>query len=489
MKLFKIYALSILAFAFPMLLANVYYIDDIGRSTSGYTKWGIDGRPVADMIMSSLNLSSHLVDLFPLPLLLSIACLSFTLLMFKDIFIGNGRLSFVVPIAFLCNPFFLEVLSYRFDVLTISIGVMCSFLSFKRLFSISWINFCAQTILITIVFCTYQPIINIVIILCALEIFSKMRNNISPIDIICNSILRVTQLIASSLLYIKVILPITFVGIHSTSHPSISKNVSSTLLENINSYYTFIVNNYFFSYGGVLLACAYILSLLLTAYLVFSYIKDRKGENTFLLISLSIIALFATIISPLLSMFSLLFLEHPLTTFSRVYIGFGGYFLFLFSLLYYTINKIRANFLIAIITVPFMYSMILSYAYGNAIREQDKIDEDLISEIKSSTSDYPYNSMYIVFNGSPMKSAVFDNTVKNYPLIKYLVVDYFSNWYWPFRKMMINGYRQLYPSKQSGIVKESLSKVCDFTVSKKNQDFNILIKDNVIIIDFDKVKC
>lgn len=489
MRYFKIYTFAILAFTLPMIIANVYYIDDIGRSTSGYTRWGIDGRPLADIVMKSLNLSDHLVDLFPLPLFIAMACLALSFLLFKRTFIGEGRLSFVVPLAFLCNPFFIEVLTYRFDVLTISIGLLCSFASFKRMHINTLINYCLQTLLFIAVFCTYQPIINIVVVLCVLEIFHKIHCKATPEHIINRSLVRLSQLIASSLIYMKVILPVTFEGSHSTSHPSISSDVISTLFTNIDSYHEFIVENYFFSYGGLITSVSYVIVILLSSILIFKYIKNQANRRNASLALVAIMALLGAILSPLLSMVSLLFLENPLTTFSRVYIGIGGYFLFLFSLLYYAINNSRFNFAILIIAAPLLYALNLSYAYGNAIREQDKIDRHLISEIKSSTSKFAYNSMYIVFNGHSMRSAVLDNTVKNFPLINVIVVDYFKNWYWPFRKMMINGYRQLYPSKNSGIVQKSLSEMCKFSISTENQDFNVLVRDDVIIIDFEKTRC
>ncbi|RYA90780.1 hypothetical protein DD602_27220, partial [Enterobacter cloacae complex sp. 743-2DZ2F-22B] len=47
--------LMLLVIYLPFITSNIYYIDDIDRSSEGYTRRGIDGRPFADAVMIALN--------------------------------------------------------------------------------------------------------------------------------------------------------------------------------------------------------------------------------------------------------------------------------------------------------------------------------------------------------------------------------------------------------------------------------------------------
>ena len=85
-------------FVLPLLLANIYYIDDNGRAALGYTNWGPDGRPLADIMIKALFLSAHISDIFPLPLILGVLIISASLTQFARHFLpdrpsGQNRLT------------------------------------------------------------------------------------------------------------------------------------------------------------------------------------------------------------------------------------------------------------------------------------------------------------------------------------------------------------------------------------------------------------
>ena len=103
-KMMKKYFTMLIIFALPIILANQYYVDDIGRSSAGYTMWGIDGRPAADLIMTIFNLSYRLSDLSPLPLIVSCAILSMIFYGYKKTFLDESKEAFLIPLAFIINP-------------------------------------------------------------------------------------------------------------------------------------------------------------------------------------------------------------------------------------------------------------------------------------------------------------------------------------------------------------------------------------------------
>lgn len=71
---FTITLLSLcIVYVMPIILANRYYIDDLGRSQWGYASWSANGRPLADFLMILLGFGGeNIVDISPLTLIFSV---------------------------------------------------------------------------------------------------------------------------------------------------------------------------------------------------------------------------------------------------------------------------------------------------------------------------------------------------------------------------------------------------------------------------------
>ena len=161
MKQIKEYFIIILLLVAPIILANIYYIDDIGRSTLGYRFWWEDGRPLSDIFMSVLMFSGTMADIAPAPLLVACAMLSWVFYRFgKEFFNGNSL--FLLPLSFLINPFIVEVLSYRFDSLTIMASAVLSFVFLFTLSKKLHLDFLVKVALVVGVMCLYQASVNII---------------------------------------------------------------------------------------------------------------------------------------------------------------------------------------------------------------------------------------------------------------------------------------------------------------------------------------
>ena len=118
-KLFYILILLSLLYVFPIILSNVLYIDDLGRSLWGHT-WYDVGRPVASWMLELISQSTRLVDSAPLPLLVALIIYCFFVIQFMkkfDIY-NNAKISekLILALVPLLNPYFLENLSYHFEV-------------------------------------------------------------------------------------------------------------------------------------------------------------------------------------------------------------------------------------------------------------------------------------------------------------------------------------------------------------------------------------
>lgn len=124
--LLTVYAIAL----FPLLRANVNYIDDNGRAFGGYTGWYNFSRFLADYLAYPIHCGDLLTDISPLPQLLAMVIMAFASIAVIQAFKGGDEgislwdLIAVLPLGL--YPYFLENLSYKFDAPYMAISVLAS---------------------------------------------------------------------------------------------------------------------------------------------------------------------------------------------------------------------------------------------------------------------------------------------------------------------------------------------------------------------------
>lgn len=480
---FKKYFSIIIFFVLPIIIANQYYVDDLGRSTQGYALWGMDGRPFADILMYIFNMSLRMSDLAPLPLIASSAILAFVLSKYRIEFFGSCKYGFIVPLSFFANPALISVFSYRFDVLTFTFAIGCSFLIFVLNIKNKVIEFIWGVMLVCLVMGTYQAIINLVAILIICEIFKSINKNKKAFDIFICTIKRALQVIFGALIYLKIVLPLSFSGGHSAHHPEIANNIFDVIASNAKDYFNFVSATFFRSNATNIILSSSVLCIILAFIIIFNYKRNNNSGIYFYIVS--IISIVSSALALPLTMGGLLFLSNSMAGAVHLYMSVSGYMLLLATLLYYSSGHYKAITIISVI--PLMYVCGLMYSYGNALKSQDFVNKQIAYEIKLATTGYNYNTKYIVFNGTPPRSQVVKNSIINYPIIDVSVMNYFYNWYWAISNLSMNGLKQLYPSAE--VTSKSISSICHSEMIYSNQDFNVYKHGDVIVIDFDKIDC
>lgn len=143
-------------YVLPIILANTFYIDDMNRTVEGYN-WNRDGRFMSSNIMHLLSSQIEVVySLFPYSTILSaflLALVGFVLtysLGIKDKF----HLITASLIVATC-PFLLEILTYKFDCLPISLSILFAVLPFL-LYQYKIRFFIASFLFLYIIFGLYQ---------------------------------------------------------------------------------------------------------------------------------------------------------------------------------------------------------------------------------------------------------------------------------------------------------------------------------------------
>ncbi|EFM6529726.1 glucosyltransferase domain-containing protein [Escherichia coli] len=480
----KIYLFITFLLALPIIIANVYYSDDMSRAMSGVTYWGIDGRPLSDRLMIILNFNNHLTDLAPLPLIIACLLLSISFYLFHIKLFNSDNHYLFLPLSFLLSPFIIEPLSYRFDSLTISASIFFAFAFICLNYKNTVISFILHSSFIVILFSFYQASINIVFILISIEMFVNIKNNKEPTHIIKSIAFRIIEVLVGAVIYMRVVLPLTHVNDNSQNHPGVATNIIDVIHKNFIAYYDFYTRNIIPEHGSELLIGSFIVSFAFAIKLVFVYIKKHKCNAAVFLSLMAVLSLPLTFIS---SMISLLLLENTLTTFARVYIGFNGLFLFIFTILYLGINNTRI--INGIFLIFLFYIITLFYSYGNALRAQDDKNKYIAEIIGLALKNVPKNSVNVMFNGSSPKSPILLNSELNYPLFKTIVLDYFYNWYGSHVYLKIRGVNQNYPDFSSKEVSMFMKDYCKSTLIYSSNDIKIYRDNENVMVSFDDSLC
>ncbi|EJN1761592.1 glucosyltransferase domain-containing protein, partial [Escherichia coli] len=327
MKQINRYFIIILVLVAPIILANIYYIDDIGRSTLGYRLWLEDGRPLSDLFISILMFSGTMVDISPAPLIVACTMLSWVFYRFNSEFFNSKKELFLIPLSFLINPFIVEVLSYKFDSLTILLSAVLSFIFLFTLSKNHYIDTLVKVILVIGVMCLYQASINIILNFICLLFFYDIYKLRSPYEIIKLSFYRIISVFLGVFVYMKTILPLTLKSEHSDNHPRISSDLINTIMGNLTSYYSYIEGVILPNgMGKLILPILIIISFISASILSFRYFKNHKNKLGLFVFVISLLIVFAT---PVATIGSLLPLDKPIVGFSRLYMGIGAYFLFI----------------------------------------------------------------------------------------------------------------------------------------------------------------
>ncbi|HCL5276083.1 TPA: glucosyltransferase domain-containing protein, partial [Salmonella enterica] len=485
MKQIKTYFIIILLLVAPIILANIYYIDDIGRSTLGYRSWWEDGRPLSDIFMSVLMFSGTMVDISPVPLLVACAMLSWVFYRFSNEFFNNKKELFLLPLSFLINPFIVEVLSYRFDSLTILLSAVLSFVFLFTLSKNYYIDILVKAILVVGVMCLYQASVNIILIFISLLFFYDIYKLKSPLEIIKLSFSRILSVLLGLVIYMKVILPLTLKSEHSDNHPRISVDLFNTVVGNLTSYYSHIEGVILPNGMGKFILPGFIIISFLSALVVsFRYFKNYKKKLGLLVF---VISLLIVLVTPIATIGSLLPLDNPIIGFSRLYMGIGAYFLFVIFLA--TLACKESKFPSLVVLPLYTYMIVFTCAYANSSKHQFSVDKQIISSIKEDTKEFDYNTNYIIFNGEPPRSSILVNSSKNFPLLNSLVVSYFGNWTWAYYYMGFNGLKQMDPGYNSKIVNSSLKNFCNYKLLTSNQDYKLYHEGMNIVVDFSRKDC
>lgn len=391
----------------------------MGRVLHGYSHWKRDGRPLADIVMQTLNFGKPILDLSPIIQILSVFTLSVSLTLYAKKYFKNGSV-FAISLGlflFVGNPFFIQNLSFKYDSFTMSLSLCALILcfSFELLALYTWFM---VSFLIVVSLSLYQASIGLFFILSVIELIQKKIND-REFNTVAFSCLffRFVQFVTGYMFYYFVVLRSCKLSDYGGQHSQLipfDGNGIHILIKNIESYF-FAFKNSFIGFPTIF--------ILFYAFVIFLFIvKYAKFENFYL----SACVVLSPLLCFLFSFIHLSILRDPIFL-ERVFLSFCGFMLFIYFCVYNLFKKYSAYILFPLVSFCFF----LSYSYGNTSAAQNRIDTLIASSISYDQAHYNGTFKTLSIVGVMPQAKQRELIVERLPIMKGLVPIYINNsLYW-----------------------------------------------------------
>lgn len=458
-------------YVLPIVLANVYYVDDMGRLSLGYG-WDGDGRILSNIITEALSFGNGIISIFPYSILLSSAIFVIAGSIVAEMLFENKYIKAISSLFIVTSPFMLENLSYRYDSILMAISVLSSIIPFIFRFNYK-LFFPISIVCLLISFCLYQTstMAYFSVTLCLL--IKQCLNKGKAFDLkLC-----INCLICFSISYIVYSFLINSLEINMQRSGFIPFNNEGVdiILSRLGSYESYYNILYISGFKYAIWPC------IIIALLSFiNFILKGGGVGRLLLV---VIYLFC---SAVLTMMPNLVISTAWVT-ARTFICFP----FLIISLFIIIDSIKTPLFIAQIKLAsaillVSYSFFLCSIYGATLKNNDDYSDFIAQSVSNVIMKDSNESTYKVMISGVRPLSVKTRTAFNaIPFINILVPNYMvqgSSW----------GIADLSRYIDMAFVPESqkyIDEKCSWKTIDHGSIYHILKKDNLYIVDFNYKSC
>ncbi|ELV07695.1 Hypothetical protein F387_01499 [Wohlfahrtiimonas chitiniclastica SH04] len=461
-------------YIFPLLLANVYYTDDMARIISG-GQWDHDGRFIASYLSRILSFNQiGITSLFPYSIIISSIVVTISGLILVNTLKTNNEdykiISYLPALFLLISPFYLENLAYRFDSMYMSLSILFSVLPFlflgkKKFFIISVAS-------LFLVLGLYQSTIMLYIAAMLCIQTQHVAND---------------QKIQWKLFIYSCIALISAVFLYKLALKGLSFDVGRSKLLPITFASLDIIKNRIYSYYGVFKTLfwetKYILAILPILLLtVIGVFLSLNKTNFFKKIALYIVCIIGIALSILLPN---IIIETMWLT-ARTFIVFPIVLFFCTIFVNFYLKNIKNKLIHYTVYGAYIiilcYSFMLSSVFGTILKNNEDYHNYLAAQItpiilESSTSQ---SNISLTISGSgplaPKSQFLYDK----YPIMNMLAPNYLSQgWYWGL-KALSPYYNFSWPNNKEQLIQDR----CDLQIIYKQKLYIIAKENNNYIIDF-----
>lgn len=483
------YALSILfgVYVLPIILADRYYQDDLSRSLRGITGWNNDARPLTEWIMRWLCGGTPVGDIAPLPLLLSVLLLAYTLTLYlcknlPDDYSAPILVS--IGLLVIMNPFFLSNLSYRYDCITMVLALCAAIMPYVLPEKLNgWIVSGFSFLMCMIILTTYQPCCGVYIALCCLELFFMILSvRINWLRLM----IRAASLGVSILLYYFIIMKhyISDGGWQQNAY-QFSFNSNTGLLNSVNQNFNRFIDLLLLYLDGIPTPIILLFLLLTAGGMIAAGITARRSCGKY-----SVLGILYIMLLPILIVFGsilpLLILTPTIFSMSThtliVLCSFG---LWAGVMIHFLAKQAEKLTLLLLIPCLF-FGMTFSYTYGNASKSQKQYEEyttyNIVHDIETINAAGQYQ--YLTIDGNMPYSGETSMLCNKYPLFTELIPVYITNSSY-LGGAQLQHYMQYLP-EFSGIDENEASAIRSTTPILSNSVYSCYVDQDRIMIHFNE---
>ena len=397
--IFGVYLLGI----FTIIRANFSYMDDIGRTVTGYRGWYAGSRYVSEFLSVFVHGNTAVTDISPLPQLLAILVLSVSSV-FLVYVIADRKLTVIRLLASLplgLSPYFLECLSYKYDAPYMALSILASIVPFlfinrKKAFLFS------SVVSLLIMWMTYQSASGVYMLIVVILCFKDWNKNRKSVKEILSFFGMAALSFCLAVLLFKIFLmrnePI---ALHSASQ------ILSGIFKNLIDY-IMIINSDFGIVWKVGIALVVLFFITRSVY--------QSGRKRLLSFVASVLV---AGLSFFLSYGILYMVDAPMLL-PRFLSGFG---IFLAVLCIYVVSdyiKIATLTVLALNWCLFTFA----FSYGNALADQSRYAEFrsaiLLNDLSALFPERNREEMSFQFKNSIGSTPSIKNIAKHYPVIERL---------------------------------------------------------------------
>ena len=425
---------SILYFS-PLILANFYYIDDVGRFANSEFNWLKDGRPLMQLMGKCLGLGKPYLDIFPLGQVLSALILNYSLVLWSRKYIKERKPLVVagyLALSYL-NLFLLEAFSYVFE----SIGMSISFSLFLFLYALPDDMECRTKLLFSIIAVVismsfYQASLGAYIGLAGIELILLESRSNQIVKQTAQCFIRALGFLFGTLIYYYIIAGHFLKG-YGVEHGSLLNLATYAGIEQFLHHIVVYINKYKIYVNSLHEVIHWILMLIYIGG-TFALLQKIKKQQGFLLakVCFSFFILIQPIFLAFISIAMFGALQHPVYA-PRVFLSFTVVFLYFAIQLDILSEKIK--YVNSLLIPLLIFVLSFSAGYGNLLHREDHHDQYIAKSIAADINKVE-NRKHLSFNkvtfiGKQPESLELSRQKKKRPLMAALVPIYMnSEWYW-----------------------------------------------------------
>jgi hypothetical protein len=415
----------------PMLIADRYISEDLGRAGEGYTKWIDGGRPLSEGLMRLAALGTPFVDISPLPQLAAlIAYAVIAVLLMRRFGFQNPLLAAMGTFPIVANPYTLWNIARKFDALPMAVSTLVMFLPIVRGIPKTWKDRLLGVGLLLCGLCIYQPSLNVYFVFVVFELIFQQKNNIGPVEFLRLGVTRVASVLTALVVY-SPISAMTVQGDYAKYAGQLAIGIKDIPLicHNIYTDWNFLLNSFPREFRSLFIGVIVVgfLSIIATQFRYFR--NQRRTELGGGKPVTRVIVFLIGCLSPVAWIFAstgfLIFLRNFSPPTSYLFIGTGALFSSAMLLVLLELNEWSVDArLEALILAPIVYALLMfSAVYGNALKEQKqyeaRIGSRLALDLRKLDAAQPFQ--FVVVDGNVGFAPIVEHVAKRFRLIRNVV--------------------------------------------------------------------